>query len=297
MLDYRIDTFLEVCRFMNFTKAAQSLNITQPAVSQHIKYLEEQYHTTFFVFRGKKMELTEEGKVFLNSARTFRHDEMYLRKQLEEAGKEQEAVIFGATLTIGDFVLPDLIRRLTAENPQVSIFMEIGNTGELLEKLNAGQIDFAVVEGYFEKEAYEYRRWSKEKFILAASPDYSFQNPPAKIRDLFGERLIVREKGSGTREVLEKNLQTQNFSIFNFSRRHEISSLHVIKSLTEAGCGITFLYEAAVWKELNKGTLVEVPLNDFQIYHDFNFVWRKGSIFSEKYEAFYHDLQKMGGIR
>ena len=76
MLDYRIDTFLEVCRFMNFTKAAQSLNITQPAVSQHIKYLEEQYHTTFFAFRGKKMELTEEGKVFLNSARTFRHDEM-----------------------------------------------------------------------------------------------------------------------------------------------------------------------------------------------------------------------------
>lgn len=64
MLDYRIDTFLEVCRFMNFTKAARALNITQPAVSQHIKYLEEMYHTTFFQFQGKKMALTREGRLF-----------------------------------------------------------------------------------------------------------------------------------------------------------------------------------------------------------------------------------------
>lgn len=295
MLDYRIDTFLEVCRFMNFTKAARALNITQPAVSQHIKYLEEMYHTTFFQFQGKKMALTREGRLFLNSAKTFRHDELYLRKKLEEARKEQASLICGATLTIGDFVFPEVMRNFLLRHPETDMAMEIGNTSELLKKLDDGEIDFAVVEGYFEKDAYEYRVWSKEKFILAASPVYQFRHPPGKIRDLFGERLIVREQGSGTREVLEKNLQTQNLPISNFSRRHEISSIHVIKSLAEAGCGITFLYQAAVQKELEKGSLKEIPLEDFQVFHDFNFVWRKDSIFSEEYEEIFHEFQKLGG--
>ncbi len=295
MLDYRIDTFLEVCKFMNFTKAARALNITQPAVSQHIKYLEEMYHTTFFQFQGKKMTLTKEGRLFLNSAKTFRHDEMYLRKKLEEVRKEHASLVCGATLTIGDFVFPEVMRHFLLKYPQTDMVMEIGNTQELLKKLDDGQIDFAAVEGYFEKDAYEYQVWSKEKFILVASPDYQFQNQPGRIRDLFGERLIVREQGSGTREVLEKNLQTQNLSISNFCRRHEISSIHVIKSMAEAGRGITFLYRAAVRKELEKGSLKEILLEDFQVFHDFNFVWRKDSIFSEEYEKIFHEFQKLGG--
>lgn len=268
---------------MNFTKAAQSLQITQPAVSQHIRWLEDQYQVHFFQYQGKKMMLTEEGEVFLNAARTFRHDDRYLRERLLDMRRGTTKIIFGATLTIGDFVLPRIIGQFIKERPYVNLSFEIGNTAELLKKLNEGSIDFAVVEGYFEKEQYDYRIFSKEPFIAVSSPKYSFVEKPRVLVDLLEEPLFVRETGSGTREVLEKNLQSKNLGIRDFKKFREINSLHAIKALTEEGCGITFLYKAAVEEELRKGTLKQILLEDFQAVHDFDFVWRKNSIFSKDY--------------
>ncbi len=84
MLDFRIYTFIEVCKYMNFTKAAESLNITQPAVSQHIKYLEQLYSVKLFTFTGKKMSLTQYGRLILNTATTMKHDEIFMREKIDE---------------------------------------------------------------------------------------------------------------------------------------------------------------------------------------------------------------------
>ena len=93
MLDFRIFTFLEVCKQMNFTKAAKKLNITQPAVSQHIRWLEKEYGIKLFEMEGKKLSLTEEGDLFRNAAMTFQHDEMYLKHKIQEIKRENAGFI------------------------------------------------------------------------------------------------------------------------------------------------------------------------------------------------------------
>ena len=157
------------------------------------------------------------------------------------------------------------------------------NTRELLERLDDGRIDFALVEGFFKKSEYDYQKYSEENYIAVCSPDYQFRGNPDRIENLFQERLLLREEGSGTREVLERYLDSQNLSLSDFERTMEAGSLHTIKELTKSGCGITFLYETAVQDELREGTLKRIPLKSFEISHEFNFIWRRGSIYADRY--------------
>ena len=93
MLDFRIDTFLAVCKYMNFTKASQYLNITQPAVSGHIRYLEEYYDVKLFMYIGKKMQLTKAGKILLDVATTLKHDDIFLKNKLNNLSLKQELLL------------------------------------------------------------------------------------------------------------------------------------------------------------------------------------------------------------
>ena len=105
LLDFRMETFLAVCECMNFTKASQKLNITQPAVSQHIHYIEDYYGTKLFVYQGKKLHLTEAGEYLRSAALTMRHDDIYLRDKLSTYGTQKQELRLGATLTIGGFAI------------------------------------------------------------------------------------------------------------------------------------------------------------------------------------------------
>ena len=120
-------------------------------------------------------------------------------------------------------------------------------------------------------------------YIAVCSPDYPFKKKPKRIEDLFGERILIREDGSGTREVLERYLESCNLSIGNFRQTVEIGSMHTIKELTKLKCGITFLYETAIWEELESEALVKIPLEDFHIVREFTFIWRRGSFYADKY--------------
>lgn len=287
MLDFRIDTFLQVCHYMNYTKAAEQLNITQPAVSQHIHYLEDYYHTKLFVHEGKKLKITEAGKVLQQVATTMNNDENNLKKQLLNMSDALTDLRFGATKTVGEVVVSEILTHYLDTYPDTHIHMKVANTTELIRCLEDGELDFALVEGYFKKSEYDYIRYSTEKYIPVCSPKYQWKKKPEWIEDLFGERLLVREPGSGTREVLERYLESNNFSIENFERTAEIGSLHTIIDLAKAGCGITFLYEAAVRKEMERGELMKIELNKFHVYHDFTFIWRKGSVYSEVYKTLF----------
>ena len=176
MLDFRIDSFLAVCKYMNFTKASEELNITQPAVSQHIHYLEREYQTKLFEYKGKKLFLTPSGKLLLNAATTMKHDEIFLRKNMRQQHGEARHMVLGATLTIGEFMMPQLLSRYLQKYPTVSIDLQIANTQQLLEKIDRGEIDFALVEGYFDKREYDSRMFSKENYIAVCSPKYPFSD-------------------------------------------------------------------------------------------------------------------------
>lgn len=299
MLDFRMETFLTVCQFMNFTRASEKLNITQPAVSQHIRFLEEHYHTRLFRYEGRKLKLTEAGEILRNASLTMMHDEQSMQNRMA-AGESAEELCFGATRTIGDVLMGKILKKHMDQYPDSRIRMIVENTRELLRRLDEGSIDFALVEGFFQKSEYECIRFSDEPYIAVCAPDYPFRERPEVIEDLFRERLLLREEGSGTREVLERCLNTRNLSVSDFERTMEAGSLQTIKELTKVGCGITFLYGTAVRDELKDGTLTRIPLRNFQVYHEFNFIWRRGSIYGDRYREIFRrfsgqeDVEKRG---
>lgn len=290
MLDFRINTFLAVCRLMNFTRAAEELNITQPAVSQHIRFLEEMYGVKLFEHKNKKLYLTDAGKLLRNTATTIVHDDLYMRDKMQELGGQKRSLNFGVTLTVGEFVIPGPVAEYLKNDPGTEIHMTVANTHELLKKLNEGQIDFALVEGFFAKGEYDWRTYSTENYIGVCSPGYLEDRKLERIEDTFGERLIVREAGSGTREIFERYLESRNFQIADYENIAELNNMSAIKALASYGCGITFLYEAAVREELAAGKLVKLPLSDFHITHDFTFIWRRNSVFSDYYKGLFYQL-------
>ncbi len=156
MLDFRMETFLTVCRYMNFTRASEKLNITQPAVSQHIRFLEKHYNTKLFRYEGKKLRLTGAGEILRNASLTMMHDEQSMQNEMQETEKEAE-IRFGATRTIGDSVMGSVLEKYLARYPQARIHMEVENTHDLLVRLDEGRIDFALVEGFFKKSEYDFQ--------------------------------------------------------------------------------------------------------------------------------------------
>ena len=296
MLDFRVKTFLTVCRTMNFTKAASLLHITQPAVSQHIHGLEEEYHTKFFLYEGKQLSLTEAGALFLQTAAAMQHDARHLRESISHL-KEKRHLYFGATLTVAEYNMPSPLLRLLREEPEIRLQMIVANTSQLLRLLDDGKIDFAIVEGFFQKQFYESLPYRRERYIAVCSPGYPLPPSPHRLEDLLRERLLIREPGSGTREVLEKALEEQNLSIEDFPRLTELGSLGAIKALVMAGAGISFFYEPVVQKEIASGSLLEIPLEEGEISHEFSFIWRKGSVFGsyyrEVFQLFAKEIEKL----
>lgn len=292
MLDFRIYTFLEVCKYMNFTKAAESLHITQPAVSRHIRYIEEYYGTRLFSFQGKRPVLTETGNYLFHAFTTLSHDQIYLKETLAAMEKQQPSVVFGVTLTIGEFVMPQFLISYQKRHPDTTLTMITANTHELLSRISDGEIDFALVEGYFDKTQYDYLTFSSEPYIAVSGSPLPHGERPATVRDLLGQKLIIREAGSGTREILEKYLTARNLSFSDFSGISEIGNIHALKSLVTAGLGITFVYRCAVEEELKNGTLFDITPEDFSVTHDFTLIWQKGSMFSSRYHTLFEEWKK-----
>lgn len=291
MLDFRVETFLAVCKTMNYTKAAELLHITQPAVSQHIRAIERQYGTKLFCYEGKQLSLTVSGRLFLQTATTMRHDTRHLRDSIQQLASRRR-LHFGATLTVGEYVMPSPLIRLLNREPDVELRMIVANTAELLRLLDQGEIDFAIVEGFFAKQSYDSLTYREERYLPVCAPHYRCAGPLGCFGDLLQERLLVRESGSGTREVLEHALEEENLTLQDFPHLTEIGSLDAIKALVCAGVGISFFYEPVVQKELESGQLRELSLPGQAITHAFSFLWRKGSVFGDYYRMIFRMLEE-----
>lgn len=291
MLELRVETFLTVCQTMNFTRAAELLHITQPAVSQHIRGLEEEYGTKLFHYEGRQLSLTESGKLFRRIASTMRHDTLRLRETLQHVDARRH-LCFGATLTIGEYCMEGPLLRLLRQKPELQIRMLTANTQELFSLLDQGEIDFAIIEGNFDRHTYDSLVYSTQRFIPVSAPSYRFAQPTKELEDLLQERLLVREPGSGTRNVLERTLKSRNLSVKDFLQVTELGSLNLIKRLVMAGAGIAFFYEPVVKSELKSGKLQEIHLNDCVIHHDFTFLWQKNSAFAKEYQEIFALLQE-----
>lgn len=152
MLDFRTDTFLTVCQTMNFTAAAKQLNITQPAVSQHIHFLEEQYNTSLFIYRNKQLFLTHSGEILRKHLLTMKNDEKNIKEELKSNFTGIETLSIGVTMTIGEYAIIDKLANFLIQHPEINVHLHYGNTLQLLKLLDNGQISMAIVEGNYPKK-------------------------------------------------------------------------------------------------------------------------------------------------
>ncbi|MBW9155366.1 LysR family transcriptional regulator [Clostridium sp. FP2] len=287
MLDIRLVTFITLASTKSFTKSAALLNITQPAVSQHIKFLEESYEVRLIVKQGKGFNLTQEGLILLKYAEQI--DVLYRRLEMNLKNKSASIKTYniGASMTIGGYVLPYLLGEHKKLYENIDILLQVNNTEEILKKLVNGKIDFAMIEGLFDKNKFKYKKFKEDELVLAVSKDHAFAKAKeVDIEDVINGNLILREKGSGTRDILENSLIKLGYELNDLKGYMEIGSISAIKSLVELNLGYTIISRESIRKELKIGTIKEVAIVGFHIKREFNFVYLYQEKFIEEFMDF-----------
>lgn len=271
MIDYRMNTFLTLCSTMNYRAAAELLNITQPAVSQHIHYLEEHYGCKLFTYNGKHLSMTPEAEKLKYHAQIMNYQEKNLLKALTP--QKGYFLSIGATKTIGEYVIADQVAAFLRDVCN-GIKVEIDNTARILDMLNQGLLDFALIEGYFDKAFYESILYRKEAFVGFCSKNHPFAGKIVSMDVLWQESILIREEGSGTRDILIQLLTRHNHALSDFSRVLCINNFGLLEKLVAENCGITFAYEAA---GQGNQALASFQVAGWNTYREFNYVFLPNS--------------------
>lgn len=279
MLETRLFTFLTVSKIKNYTKAARILNLTQPAVSQHIKYLEKYYGVKLMKKVGRNIDLTREGEEFLKYVKEIEAKEREIYKKLKNKSNIDMIYDIGATLTIGGYILPQILGKYKEEHPRIEVILSVNNTKEILRKLLREEIVLGLVEGPFDKNKFKYKKFKDDELILAFSPKHKFSKKEyVTLEDILSEKLILREEGSGTRKYFENNLLDKGYNVNDFNIYMEVGSIDAIKALVEANLGYTIISKAAIKRELKLGIIKTLPIKDkkqeeVNFFREFNFVY------------------------
>lgn len=279
MLDYRILTFLKLCETMNYRITAEELNMTQPAVTQHIHYLEEEYKCKLLIYNRKKLEKTNQAILLEEYARSAYYNEIYLKRKIKSENKIK--INIGATKTIGEFVIGEKIKKLV-KNEKYDISLTIDNTEKLIKLMELNKLDFILVEGIFNKDKYGYRLYKKDEFIGICSKNHKFNGKSIKFEELFKEDIIIREEGSGTRGIFEQFLSENSFSLEFFKKKITINNFNLIKELVSANCGISFVYNSVV----NKNDDIGKFYFKNKIEREFNYLYLKNTAAKELVDFF-----------
>lgn len=267
MIDTRIQTFLTLCRVMNYRRTAELLSMTQPAVTQHIHFLEEQYGCKLFHYDRRTLTMTREAELLQRYAENVLYQEKKLKTELTQ--NKGVSLSIGATKTIGEYVIGDHVSAFLSE-PDHRISVTVENTETLLTDLSAGKIDFALIEGYFDRSRYASRLYRKEPFVGLCGKGHLFANKTIPIDKIWCENLLLREEGSGTRDILGQLLTESNHSFSKFERITTISNFGLITRLLENNNCITFAYHAV--GETNS-SLSEFHVMGWDISREFNYVY------------------------
>jgi LysR family transcriptional regulator, transcriptional activator of the cysJI operon len=267
MLDYRLHVFRVVAEQLNFTRAAGRLHISQPAVTRHIRQLEEHYGQPLFVRAPGGITLTLAGHALLEHAV---HVEA-LNDGVERRIRAGAAIVagplrLGASTTIAQYLLPRWLGRFRQQHPQVDLSLRMGNTEEVAGALLAGRIDLGLIEGPVGRSELKTECFAEDEIVPVVAPDH----PLAKklrvtVADLAATPCVMREAGSGTRLVVEQAFKRAGINPGKLSVILEIDSSETIKGLIETGVGVAYLSRLALRHELGRGCLTELNVKALRI--------------------------------
>jgi DNA-binding transcriptional LysR family regulator len=272
MADRRLKIFHTVARLLNFTKAAEELHMTQPAVTFQIRQLEEQFNTRLFDRTHNKVTLTDVGKqVYSYSDRILKLYEEMTRNITEMTGDVSGSVTLGASTTIAEYMLPLLIGEFKNKFPEVMINLRESNTEDIVSMVENNDIDLGIVEGSVNNKNLVVEECKMDHLVVIMPNDHMLASEKKlRVEDFVSYPFISREHGSGTQEVItnyvEKHGNGEDLNIC-----FELSSPEAIKGAVEAGMGLSIVSRATIIKELKLGTLTAVELKP-SLERPFSFV-------------------------
>lgn len=248
----------------SISQAARLSFVSQPAVTRQINQLENLYGTLLFDRTEGTMKVTETGKMLYPFAKAIVNDFNRSREVIQQATDGYNTSLrVGATFTIGEYLLPQLLGGLKKQLPEIKVSLSIKNTPGILDDLSNDVIDLALVEGLVENKEFVVEKFAKDELILFCSPDHLWKEK-ITIEQLANERMIWREAISGTRIIVENMLREYGV-LEKIENYMEIGSTQAIKSAVESGLGISILSRLTVDRELKQGVLREVNIEEINL--------------------------------
>ncbi|WP_299707823.1 LysR family transcriptional regulator [uncultured Pontibacter sp.] len=289
MLSHRHEIFMEVARLLSFTKASQTLFISQSAVSKHVKALEEYYKTGLFERLGNNVVLTPAGKLLYEKllvAKQLQHELYQDFKQVSENFSPQVNMVLGASTTISLYILPPVLSAYLQKNPNVQLDLKNRNSENILKALLDHEIDLGIVEGVNKVSNVTYMPFLTDEVIAVCSSRNPLKKQQLEIADLYDIPLALRERGSGTLAVLEQALEQKKVKLGELPIKIRLGGTEALKNFVRVDTCLSFLPRQAVLKELQSGELVQVPIQGLTIKRSFNFIQRKGTENNFPYKNF-----------
>ncbi|OUD15548.1 LysR family transcriptional regulator [Thioflexithrix psekupsensis] len=276
MADRRLQVFHTVARLLSFTKAAEALHMTQPAVTFQVRQLEEHFNTRLFDRTHNRITLTEIGQLVYDYAERI----FDLYSQMDNAVKEMTGdvsgiLLIGASTTIAEYMLPALLGDFKNRYPEVIIRLRVANTDEIVSMVENNLIDLGVVEAPVHNKslAVELCRMDQLVGIVPVRHPLAAKES-VTVDELARYPFIFREEGSGTREVITEYFAAAQLSLFDLNIIMELGSSEAIKGAVTSGMGVSILSRATIQKELQLGTLKSVELEP-KLERPFSFVHQK----------------------
>ncbi|MDE7094001.1 MAG: LysR family transcriptional regulator [Oscillospiraceae bacterium] len=290
MLDFRIATFLKLCETKSYTKTAKMLNITQPSVTQHIKYLQKKYQCKLFIYEGKTLSLTEEGEYLRSQAETMTKMSAKVISDLQRMNDSNQALRFGCPSEIGEAVVTRIIAELMELDYVSDLSICIKNTSELLDMLENGQLDVILADENYHNNQFASVPMSNVRYAVYAQPERAEKYNKPVLKDFMQERLLVREQGASDREILEYYLSQNGMLANEFYDVMTASTAVSLQELAIAGAGILFAYASSVKDAVAQNRLQELTVSDFSAKRSLVFLYCKENKNQEEFSEFFEDF-------
>lgn len=276
MLDPKLYSLLQVCESGSFIAASKKLSITQPAVSHHIKALEEELNVTIFERRSGKIVLTREGEKIVQCARKMQSLYQNLVQNLRDSKNLITHLTVGVTHTAESNPIAEALARYCAENENVIIKMITGTINNLYIKLKEYEIDLAVVEGRITDPSIHHLLIDTDYLVLAVSVNHPYaKRQMISLNELKKERMILRLPNSGTRNLFTAHLESNNMSLNEFNVVLELDNIATIKDLIRRDFGVSILPRSVCLDELKKKKIAVLPVENLSMIREINLAYHK----------------------
>lgn len=254
--NFRLRVFRAVASHLSFSRAAEELLLTQPAVTQQIRALEDQLGVSLFDRSGGRVSLTQAGAALLPFAEQSKDlSDRALSAIAALSGQESGELSVGASQTIGQYLLPGFVAGFLRLHPRIRVAVCSGNTEQMLEALLTRQIQLALIEGPEQRKDLQIVPFMEDQMVLVVPGGHEWAGQEIAPNDLVKQPLLTREFGSGSRRVVERALTRAGIRLKQLQIRMELDSTEGLLSAVEAGLGLAFVSRWAVRNQLALGTL------------------------------------------